>query len=216
MPNVVGLKEEAAVALIQDAGLEPDVQRAANADAEKGRVFDQNPNPGTRIQKGDRVTLLVSTGPPKTSVPDVVGMNYGDAVQALNDVNLKATKHEVFSQKPVGKVISQDPPAGEQVVEGTEIVLDVSRGAKQVAVPERRRDVGGQRDDDASAGGIRGLVHERPLRLDPRGHRLRPEPRRRYSGNQGLHRHASRSRAARARRPSPTRSARTSRWPSTT
>jgi serine/threonine-protein kinase len=145
VPNVVGLKEEAAVALIQDKGLEPDVQHAANADAEKDRVFDQNPNPGTRIQKGDRVTLLVSTGPPKTSVPDVVGMNYGDAVQALNDVNLKATKHEVFSQKPVGKVISQDPPAGEQVVEGTEIVLDVSRGAKQVAVPN----VVGMSEDNA-------------------------------------------------------------------
>jgi len=145
VPNVVGLKEEAAVTLIQNAGLEPDVQRAANADVEKDRVFDQNPNPGNRIQKGDRVTLLVSTGPPKTSVPDVVGMNYGDAVQALNDVNLKATKHEVFSQKPVGKVISQDPPAGEQVVEGTEIILEVSRGAKQVVVPS----VVGMSEDDA-------------------------------------------------------------------
>jgi beta-lactam-binding protein with PASTA domain/tRNA A-37 threonylcarbamoyl transferase component Bud32 len=146
VPNVEGLKEEAAVTLIENAGLDPEVQRAANPDAEKDRVFDQNPDPGTRIQKGDRVTLLVSTGPPKTSVPDVVGMNYGDAVQALNDVNLKATKHEVFSQKPVGKVISQDPPAGEQVVEGTEIVLDVSRGAKQVAVPN----VVGMSEDNAT------------------------------------------------------------------
>jgi beta-lactam-binding protein with PASTA domain/tRNA A-37 threonylcarbamoyl transferase component Bud32 len=146
VPNVVGLKEEAAVALIQEKGLDPEVQRAANADVEKGRVFDQNPNPGNRIQKGDRVTLLVSTGPPKTSVPDVVGMNYGDAVQALNDANLAATKHEVFSQKPVGKVISQDPPAGEQVVEGTEIVVDVSRGVKQVAVPS----VVGMSEDDAT------------------------------------------------------------------
>src|SRR5215217_2286435 len=145
VPYVIGLKEEAAVALVQEKGLDPEVQRAANADVEKGRVFDQNPNPGNRIQKGDRVTLLVSTGPPKTSVPDVVGMNYGDAVQALNDVNLSATKHEVFSPKPVGKVISQDPPAGEQVVEGTEIVLDVSRGAKQVAVPN----VVGMSEDDA-------------------------------------------------------------------
>jgi serine/threonine-protein kinase len=145
VPNVEGLKEEAAVTLIENARLDPEVQRAANPDAEKDRVFDQNPDPGTRIQKGDRVTLLVSTGPPKTSVPDVVGMNYGDAVQALNDVNLKATKHEVFSPKPVGKVISQDPPAGEQVVEGTEIVLDVSRGAKQVAVPN----VVGMSEDDA-------------------------------------------------------------------
>ena len=135
VPNVIGLKEEAAVNLIQQAGFEPDVQRAANADVEKGRVFDQNPNPGNRIQKGDRVTLLVSTGAPKTAVPDVTGMNYGDAVQALNDANLNASKNEVFSPKPVGQVVDQDPAAGENVVEGTEVVLDVSKGAKQVEVP---------------------------------------------------------------------------------
>jgi len=135
VPNVIGLKEEAAVNLIQQAGFEPDVQRAANADVEKGRVFDQNPNPGNRIQKGDRVTLLVSTGAPKTSVPDVTGMNYGDAVQALNDANLNASKNEVFSPKPVGQVVDQNPAAGENVVEGTEVVLDVSKGTKQVEVP---------------------------------------------------------------------------------
>ena len=135
VPNVIGLKEEAAVNLIQQAGFEPDVQRAANADVEKGRVFDQNPNPGNRIQKGDRVTLLVSTGAPKTSVPDVTGMNYGDAVQALNDANLNASKNEVFSPKPVGQVVDQNPAAGENVVEGTEVVLDVSKGTKQVQVP---------------------------------------------------------------------------------
>jgi eukaryotic-like serine/threonine-protein kinase len=135
VPNVIGLKEEAAVNLIQQAGFETDVQRAANADVEKGRVFDQNPNPGNRIQKGDRVTLLVSTGAPKTSVPDVTGMNYGDAVQALNDANLNASKNEVFSPKPVGQVVDQNPAAGENVVEGTEVVLDVSKGTKQVQVP---------------------------------------------------------------------------------
>ncbi len=110
-------------------------------------MFDQNPNAGTRIQKGDRVTILVSTGAPKTSVPDVVGMNYGDAVQALNDVNLDASKHEVFSQKPAGQVISQNPPAGEEVVEGTEVVLDVSKGTKQVEVPN----VVGMSEADAQA-----------------------------------------------------------------
>jgi eukaryotic-like serine/threonine-protein kinase len=110
-------------------------------------VMDQNPNAGTRIQKGDRVTLLVSTGPPKTSVPDVVGMNYGDAVQTLNDANLKAKKHEVFSQKPAGQVVDQDPQAGQQVVQGTEVVLDVSKGAKQVSVPN----VVGMSQDEATS-----------------------------------------------------------------
>ena len=135
VPYVIGLREEAAVNLIQQAGLEADVQHAANADVEKDRVFDQNPKQGTRIQKGDTVTIIVSTGAPKASVPDVVGMNYGDAVQALNNANLNAKKHEVFSQKPAGQVVAQDPSAGEDVVEGTEVVLDVSKGAKQVEVP---------------------------------------------------------------------------------
>src|SRR5262245_22626432 len=52
VPNVVGLKEEAAVNLIKQAGFEPEVERAANPDVEKGRVMSQNPDPGTRIQKG--------------------------------------------------------------------------------------------------------------------------------------------------------------------
>ncbi len=147
VPYVIGLKEDAAVNLIQQAGLEPDVQHAANADVEKGRVFDQNPKQGSRIQKGDTVTFIVSTGAPKTSVPDVTGMNYGDAVQALNDANLNASKHEVFSPKPAGQVIDQDPAAGEQVVEGTEVVLDVSKGTKQVEVPN----VVGMTEADARA-----------------------------------------------------------------
>jgi len=135
VPSVVGLTVEAAVALIKEKGFEPVVERSANPDFEKGRVMSQNPAAGTRIQKGDRVTLLVSTGPPKTSVPDVVGRDYADAVQALDDVNLNAKKHEIFSQKPAGQVVAQDPPAGQQVVEGTEVVLDVSKGAKNVTVP---------------------------------------------------------------------------------
>jgi eukaryotic-like serine/threonine-protein kinase len=135
VPNVVGLEEAAAVNLIRQAGFEPKVERAANPDVTKGHVMSQNPDAGTRIQKGDRVTLIVSTGPPKTSVPDVVGMDYADAVQALNDANLNAKKQEVFSSKPAGQVVDQDPKAGDQVIEGTEVLLSVSKGAKTVTVP---------------------------------------------------------------------------------
>jgi len=135
VPNVVGLKEEAAVGLIRNAGFEPKVERSANPDVEKGRVMSQNPDAGTRIQKGDRVTLLVSTGPPQTSVPNVVGMDYADAVQALSQANLTAQKKSVFSTKPSGQVVSQSPPAGDKVNEGTEVLLKVSKGQETVAVP---------------------------------------------------------------------------------
>jgi beta-lactam-binding protein with PASTA domain/tRNA A-37 threonylcarbamoyl transferase component Bud32 len=135
VPNAVGLKEQPAVQLIKNAGFTARVERAANPDVAKGIVMSTNPHAGARIQKGDEVVLLVSTGPPKTSVPDVVGMDYADAVQTLDDAHLNAKKHEVFSQKPAGQVVAQDPKAGNNVVQGTEVVLDVSKGVKTVAVP---------------------------------------------------------------------------------
>jgi eukaryotic-like serine/threonine-protein kinase len=135
VPNVVGIRELNAKAKIEGAGLEPKVERAASAEVDKGIVIDQRPDAGTRIQKGDQVTIIVSTGVPKTPVPDVVGMDYADAVDALNEVNLKARKREVFSKKPDGQVVAQDPPSGEVVDEGTTVVLRVSKGKQVVPVP---------------------------------------------------------------------------------
>jgi eukaryotic-like serine/threonine-protein kinase len=136
VPNVVGIRELNAKAKIEDAGLEPKVERAASAEVDKGIVIDQRPDAGTRIQKGDQVTIIVSTGVPKATVPDVVGMDYADAVDALNEMNLEARKREVFSKKPPGQVVAQNPPSGEVVDEGTTVVLRVSKGKQVVAVPD--------------------------------------------------------------------------------
>jgi serine/threonine-protein kinase len=136
VPNVVGIRELNAKAKIADAGLEPKIERAASAEVDKGIVIDQRPDAGTRIQKGDQVTIIVSTGVPKATVPDAVGMDYADAVDALNEVNLEARKREVFSNKPEGQVVAQNPPSGEVVDEGTAVVLRVSKGKQVVAVPD--------------------------------------------------------------------------------
>jgi len=136
VPNVVGIRELNAKAKIEDAGLEPKVERAASAEVDKGIVIDQRPDAGTRIQKGDQVTIIVSTGVAKATVPDVVGMDYADAVDALNDVNLEARKREVFSKKPEGQVVAQNPPSGEVVDEGSTVVLRVSKGKQLATVPD--------------------------------------------------------------------------------
>jgi beta-lactam-binding protein with PASTA domain/tRNA A-37 threonylcarbamoyl transferase component Bud32 len=136
VPNVVGLREELAVDKIEEAGFVAKVERAASADVKQDFVMDQRPDAGARIQKGDEVTIIVSTGVPKTTVPKVVGMDYADAVDALDEVNLDAKRREVFSKKPVGRVVGQEPPAGEVVPEGTQVVLRVSKGLETVAVPD--------------------------------------------------------------------------------
>jgi beta-lactam-binding protein with PASTA domain/tRNA A-37 threonylcarbamoyl transferase component Bud32 len=136
VPNVVGIEEQLAVAKIEGVGLVANVEEAAHPDVKRGDVIDQRPDGGSRVEEGDEVTIIVSTGPPQTEVPDVVGMDYADAVDALAEANLKVKKREVFSKKREGRVVAQDPPAGEVVDEGTTVVLQVSKGLETVAVPD--------------------------------------------------------------------------------
>jgi eukaryotic-like serine/threonine-protein kinase len=136
VPNVVGIREELAVVKLEEAGFVVNTERSASRDVRQGIVMDQRPDGGSRLQEGDEVTIIVSTGVPKTTVPKVVGMDYADAVDALNDAHLDVRKREVFSNKREGRVVTQDPPAGEVVDEGTTVVLEVSKGLETVAVPD--------------------------------------------------------------------------------
>jgi eukaryotic-like serine/threonine-protein kinase len=135
VPNVVGIEKDLAVSKIEDAGLQPKVERSASKEVKQGIVISQNPDGGVRIQKGDQVTIVVSTGVPKTTVPDVVGLDYADAVDKLNEFNLNARKREVFSKKPAGQVVAQNPRADAIVPEDSTVVLRVSKGQATATVP---------------------------------------------------------------------------------
>ena len=135
--NYAGLREIAAVKLITDAGLRANPVRQPNADLKfpETYVFSQTPRPGDRIQKNNFVTIYVSTGPPKTAVPSVVGEQIAQALSDLQDAKLKGRQVTVDSDKPQGQVISQSPKAGASVAEGTSIKLNVSKGPTPVGVP---------------------------------------------------------------------------------
>ena len=136
VPLVEGLREANAKAQLEEFGLVPKVVRGADPEVETGFVARQEPISGTSVAEGSEVTIFVSTGPRKTTVPDVVGMDYDEAVRALRDAALDWERREVFSGKRPGRVVGQDPAAEAEVVEGTVVTLDVSKGAKQVTVPD--------------------------------------------------------------------------------
>ena len=147
VPLVEGLRQEQAIELIEDAGLEAEVEEQPSTDVERGIVIEQNPKEGTQISKGSTVTITVSSGPRQVEVPRLVGLTYEDAVDALNELGLESRRIEVFSQRPVGQVTAQEPKTGEVVDEGTEVELSVSKGVKEVGVP----DVLGQSESSARA-----------------------------------------------------------------
>ena len=136
VPYLVDLRETQAVGQVLDAGLEPNVIREATADVEAGFVFKQDPTNGSKASTGDTVDIYVSTGPPQTEVPDVIGQSRDDAVAALARADLEPKIVEVFSEKEPGTVTGQDPRAGGKVKVGTRVQINVSRGLKPLTVPD--------------------------------------------------------------------------------
>jgi eukaryotic-like serine/threonine-protein kinase len=135
VPYLIDLRETQAVGQVLDAGLEPNVIREANADVEAGFVFSQNPTFGAKADPGDTVDIHISTGPPQTEVPDVIGQNRDEAVAALARADLDAKIVEVYSAKDPGTVTGQNPRAGEKVEVGTRVQINVSRGVRPLTVP---------------------------------------------------------------------------------
>jgi serine/threonine protein kinase len=133
--NYVGIREADVVPMIRAKELKPNVVRQSSTTVDETFVISQAPKPGDRIPKNNYVTIYVSTGPPKTEVPNVVGEQQDRALSDLQDANLKGKTVQVESDKPLGQVISQSPTAGASVKQGETVRLKVSKGPKPIAVP---------------------------------------------------------------------------------
>ena len=135
VPFVEGKLQLLAVQEIKQAGLVPQVRKRPNENVEVGRVFDQDPAAGTRVDKDTPVAIFVSSGVAKTTVPEVVGESRDNAVAMLTAANLEVSVSEVYSEQEVGTVTAQKPGAGTRLAEGETVFINVSRGIKQVSVP---------------------------------------------------------------------------------
>src|SRR5918995_7156293 len=135
VPDVVGVPERLAVQEIRSPGLKERVEGPPNAEVPIGQVFEQDPQPGDRTERGNFVTITVSTGPRKVVVPNVVGRSRDDAVSELTSAGLKANAVGINSLEPVDTVLATAPKAGEEVLEGTTVRVNYSKGPRPVAVP---------------------------------------------------------------------------------
>ena len=70
---------------------------------------------------GERIQLLVSSGPAQVEVPDVTGLARDSAEQLLTDAGLEPAIEETESDKPEDEVISQNPAAGTEVDKGSRV-----------------------------------------------------------------------------------------------
>jgi eukaryotic-like serine/threonine-protein kinase len=134
--NYRGLREINAVQKIRGIGLVPNVIRQPSETVPETYVFRQDPQPGAKTNKGNQVTIYVSSGKPQVTVPNVVGFtDVADAVSRIKDAQLDAKVVRVDSNEPADKVLDQTPNGSTSVDQGSVVTLKVSKGPQPIAVP---------------------------------------------------------------------------------
>ena len=131
VPDIIGLSEQTAKARIRRANLSPVTQGESSVKVVEGNVIRSDPGAGVSIERGSRVTLVISTGAKQVAIAGVVGFEQDAAVARLRDQGLSVIVHERASSEPEGTVVGQTPAAGQQVDEGSSITLLVSNGKLQ-------------------------------------------------------------------------------------
>ena len=112
-------------------------------EVEKGKIISQQPMSGATLQEGDTVTLVLSKGPMKGYIPNVVGLTLGEAGNVLkeNKLSLGNIKYEYSDTYNSGIVIAQDPKSGsESNQEWGTVNVVVSKGKKEEVVQPPEED----------------------------------------------------------------------------
>lgn len=138
VPTVVGLPQAEAQRRLETAGLVVRLGQGRYTMAEaEGIVLRVQPPQGTTLEEGDRVTLIVSLGPPPVDVPNVVGMSLEEARVALKDAKLKlgAVDRDFNQNFPADQIFRQGVTDEEQAPQGSAIDVVVSDGPAPVNVP---------------------------------------------------------------------------------
>lgn len=133
VPNVTGYTDNAAIGMLQDAGLDYNREYESSDQVPEGTVIRQSPDSGTTMAAGSKVTIVVSQGKESVTVPDLKNDTESEARKALEDVGLQVGTVSTDYSDTVeeGKVISQSEIAGKTVYSGTSVDIVISLGPKE-------------------------------------------------------------------------------------
>ena len=128
-PNVVGASQANAVASINGKNLEVLIKEEYSSTVSEGYVISQSPDPGTELEEGSTVTVVVSKGKQSVTLSSVVGETESDAIEKIKALGLNAKSDSEYSETvEAGRVIRQDPAANEELMPGSTVKIVVSLG----------------------------------------------------------------------------------------
>ena len=131
LPNVVEMQEEEAADVLEEHGVQIEVQRDWSDTYEEGMVISQSPQGGSHVKSGEVVSILISKGKQETEMPNLLEKRKEEATQLLDETGLPWIVSEIYSEEvDAGQVIRQNPDPGMMLEPGAEVVLVVSKGSK--------------------------------------------------------------------------------------
>jgi eukaryotic-like serine/threonine-protein kinase len=133
VPVLVGTQRALAVQQIRGRGLVPAVEEEESAKP-AGEVIRQAPSAGSELPRGSTVAIVVSKGERKAKVPNLIGAERREAVEAVRAAGLEPTVREEATEaaSQVGRVTDQFPPPGSEVETGSAVTVVVGKPAAVV------------------------------------------------------------------------------------
>lgn len=150
VPSLVGLSLVEASSSLHSAGLSarPDM---VDSDQPRDVVVYQAVPAGEKAAKGNVINLKVSRGGALINIPDVRGMQFAEAVKALDASGLKlgSVLRVPDQMKPAGVIIAQNPASPAGVISSRMVELLVSEGRAGLSTTVPVPDVRGEEEQIA-------------------------------------------------------------------
>ena len=136
VPNLVGLSRSSAESALDRAGLDAEIDEE-NSETPEDEVIRQTPVQGTLVDKGSRVTIVVSKGPGEVDVPNVVGSTRAEARSILSRAGfgVQVRLRETADEADDDVVLEQRPEPGSQRRKGANVVIYVGQFTTPVEPP---------------------------------------------------------------------------------
>ncbi len=127
VPDIAGFTRQDAETTLVDLGLKAVIAESPNDSIAEGVVITQLPAAGQKVNPGQSVALMVSTGEPTegapVTVPNVVGQTLANGQAALTPLGLRVQPIQIEgTNKPPTEIVGQ-APAAETVAPPNSVVL---------------------------------------------------------------------------------------------
>ena len=140
VPNVAGEPQATAIADLRHAGYQvaSGVRSQFSETIQSGSVISTSPGIGSRLPHGRTITLVLSKGKERFTIPPVAGKTEAQARAVLATIPVQIGGQTISAASdtiPKGKVVGTDPPVGQLVKRDQVVTIILSTGPPIITIP---------------------------------------------------------------------------------